>query len=110
MLGRQLIVADDLFNFGYPERSGFDIRLGAIIGVSIPRSGGSRRRHWLGATEIVGVHDPAHVPKLRNDATTRIMDRPHDRSPRSDLLLGPKSRSARPAQALLANASGLRDD
>src|ERR1700733_13232366 len=110
MLGRQFIVANDLFDFVYLQRSCFDVRLQAFIGASIPRSGGRRRRHWLGATEIVGVHDPAHVPKLRNDATTRIMDRPHDRSPRSDLLLGPKSRSARPAQALLANASGLRDD
>src|ERR1700735_736884 len=110
MLGRQLIVADDLFNFGYPERSGFDIRLGAIIGVSIPRSGGRRRRHWLGATEIVGVHDPAHVPKLRNDATARIMNPPHDWPPRTNLLLGPESRGAGPAQALLADAGRLRDD
>src|SRR6202453_3494101 len=110
MLGRQLIVANDLFDFVYLQRSCFDVRLSAFIGASIPRSGGRRRRHWLGATEIVGVHDPAHVPKLRNDATAHIMNPPHDWPPRTNLLLGPESRRAGPAQALLADAGRLRDD
>src|ERR1700677_4820877 len=110
MSGRQFIVANDLFDFVYLQRSCFDIRLEAFIGASIARRGGRRRRHWLGATEIVGVDDPAHVPKLGNDATARFMNPAHDRLPGCNLLVGPESRSTRPAKALLADAGRLGDD
>ena len=107
--GRLSIGVKQMRDFGNLQRARRWIILVALIGMRMARRSNRAGRHGIFARHG-RMHQPAHMPQLRDDATAGLMHGVSDRLPPFDLLLTPQARRIGPAQPLPRNARRFADD
>src|SRR5580704_16435287 len=89
VLGSLAVVLDDPPYLRDFECSRLCVGLVALVGVRVRRSRCCGGGYRPGAAQKVRVYEPTHMPKLRDDPTTRVVNRSYDRLPGAQLLPRP---------------------
>ena len=110
ILGGMAVICDDAGDFLDRELSGLVIILTALERMRMAGCLGCAGRDGRFAAEEIRVHETAHVPQLKDDPPTLLMNRIGDELPAFDLLLAPDSRRRGPAEAFHADAGGFGND
>ncbi len=110
VLGALAVLLDDAGDLVDLERPGRDERLLGFQQARVPAGCDGARRDRQRTVQVIRVRHPAHVPKLEQDAATRLVDGTGDELPALDLLGRPDAGRVRIAHAHRRDRRRLGDD